>query len=71
MKQNVGSADRAIRVIGGLVLVLLAATGVISAWGWLGLIPVATGIIRFCPAYTLLGIRTCSLNTGRPPADER
>ncbi len=62
MKANIGSTDRAIRVIAGLALILLAATGVIGPWGWLGLIAIATGVIRFCPAYTLLGIRTCPLD---------
>lgn len=59
MKPNIGSTDRAIRVIAGLILVLLAATGSIGAWGWLGIVPIATGLIRFCPLYPLFGIRTC------------
>ncbi len=62
MKANIGSTDRAIRVIAGLALILLAATGVIGPWGWLGLIAIATGVIRFCPASTLFGIRTCPLD---------
>ncbi len=65
MQKNIGSTDRAIRVIAGLLLVLLAATGFIGAWGWLGLVAVATGLFRFCPAYTLFGIRTCP--AGDPP----
>ncbi|MEQ1601851.1 MAG: DUF2892 domain-containing protein [Methylophilaceae bacterium] len=59
MKTNVGSIDRVLRIIAGLVLVGLASQGVIGAWGWIGVIPMATGIFRFCPAYTLLGIKTC------------
>lgn len=59
MKANIGSVDRSLRIIAGLILIALTLTGVIGWWGWLGLLPVATGIIRFCPAYPLLGINTC------------
>jgi hypothetical protein len=58
MKCNVGKADRAIRIIVGLVLIGLAATGTIGMWGWIGIVPVLTGVFRFCPAYPLLGINT-------------
>ena len=58
MKCNVGKADRTIRIIAGLVLIGLAATGTIGMWGWIGIIPVLTGVFRFCPAYPLLGINT-------------
>ncbi len=61
MKANVGNIDRALRITVGLVLVGLAATGKIGPLGYLGVIPIATGLFRFCPAYTLLGIRTCPL----------
>lgn len=60
MKCNVGTMDRAIRIIAGLVLIGLAATGTISMWGWIGIVPVFTGAFRFCPAYPLLGINTNS-----------
>ena len=60
MKCNVGKADRAIRIIAGLVLIGLAATGTIGMWGWIGIVPVLTGVFRFCPAYPLLGINTNS-----------
>ena len=56
---NVGSTDRLARIVIGAALVLLAVTGVIGAWGWIGVVPLATGFIRFCPAYTLLGMNTC------------
>jgi hypothetical protein len=59
MQANVGGLDRILRVSIGALLVILALTNVISMWGLLGLIPMATGIFRFCPAYPLLGIRTC------------
>jgi hypothetical protein len=61
MKKNVGGIDRLLRIIAGLILVALAATGQIGAWGWLGLIVLATGILSFCGAYTVLGINTCAL----------
>jgi len=63
MKINEGTVDRALRVIVGLVLVVLAATGTVGLWGWIGLVPIATGLIGWCPAYTLLGINTCSLKS--------
>jgi hypothetical protein len=59
MKLNVGTIDRAVRILAGLVLVVLAAMGTIGLWGWIGVIPLATGLAGWCPAYTLLGIRTC------------
>ncbi|AMC99812.1 YgaP family membrane protein [Halomonas chromatireducens] len=61
MKSNVGSIDKIARIVIGAVLIGLAMTGVISAWGWIGLLPLATGLLNFCPAYTLLGINTCKL----------
>lgn len=61
MKINVGTADRAMRIIVGLVLIGLAATGTVGWWGWLGVVLLATGLFRFCPAYTLLGMNTCTL----------
>lgn len=60
MKVNVGTIDRTLRIGGGLILIALAATGQVGWWGYLGVIPLATGAFRFCPAYTLLGISSCS-----------
>ena len=60
MQANVGTIDRALRIIAGLVLIALAATGTVGWWGWLGVVPLATGLFRFCPAYPLLGINTCA-----------
>ena len=59
MKANIGTIDRGARIAVGLVLIILALTGSIGAWGWIGLVPLATGIFRFCPLYSLLGINTC------------
>lgn len=59
MNQNVGQIDRAIRVAIGLGLIAATLVGSIGSWGWLGLVPLATGVFRFCPAYLPFGIRTC------------
>ncbi len=61
MKSNVGSIDRGIRVVAGLALIGLAATGTVGVWGWLGVVPLATGLIGWCPPYAMLGINTCSM----------
>ncbi len=60
MKCNSGGIDRALRVVVGLVLIGLAATGTVGVWGWIGVVPLVTGAVGFCPAYTLLGMNTCS-----------
>jgi len=59
MQANVGTVDRMLRILVGLVLIGLAATGRIGAWGWIGVLPVVTGLVRVCPAYSVLGIKTC------------
>jgi O-antigen ligase len=55
---NVGNLDRALRILLGLGLIALAVTGTVGAWGYLGLVPLATGVAASCPLYRLLGIRT-------------
>lgn len=62
MKTNIGGIDRILRIIVGLVLIALAATGTVGWWGYIGLVPLLTGVFRFCPAYTLLGMNTCPLD---------
>lgn len=64
MQKNVGSIDRIARIVLGLVLVALVFVGPQTPWGWIGLVPLATALIGWCPAYRLLGIRTCA--TGKP-----
>ncbi|HOP90754.1 MAG TPA: DUF2892 domain-containing protein [Ottowia sp.] len=59
MKLNVGGIDRILRIVVGIVLIGLAATGTVGWWGWLGVVPLATGLFRFCPMYRLLGMSTC------------
>lgn len=61
MKSNAGSIDRGLRVIVGLVLVGLTVAGTIGVWGWIGVIPLVTGSIGFCPAYSIFGISTCPM----------
>ncbi len=58
-KTNVGGLDRAARLCVGLVLLGLAASGVIGAWGYVGLVPLATGLLSTCPLYSMLGLSTC------------
>jgi len=59
MKTNVGGIDRILRIVLGLVLIGLTLTGTIGVWGWIGVVPLATGFMSFCPLYPLLGINTC------------
>lgn len=61
MKLNVGGIDRIARIVLGLVLIGLAATGTVGVWGWLGVVPLATGALGWCPPYAIFGINTCSM----------
>lgn len=60
MKSNVGGIDRILRIVLGLVLIGLTLSGNIGVWGWLGIVPLATGVIGWCPPYAMLGWSTCS-----------
>lgn len=59
MTRNMGMVDRGLRAVAGVVLIALAATGTIGLWGWIGVVPLATAAIGWCPAYAPFGIRTC------------
>ncbi|MBH1987158.1 MAG: DUF2892 domain-containing protein [Burkholderiales bacterium] len=59
MQTNVGTIDRTLRIAAGSILVILAVTGQVGAWGWLGVVPMATGLLRWCPAYLPFGLSTC------------
>ncbi len=59
MKVNEGAADRIIRIIVGLALIAIVFVGPQTPWGWLGLIPLITGLVGICPMYAILGINTC------------
>ena len=63
MKANVGTLDRSLRIAAGLILLGLSLSGVIGLWGLIGIVPLATGLFRFCPLYPLLGISTCKTKT--------
>jgi hypothetical protein len=66
MKVNVGGADRAIRIVLGFALLMLAVAGELGLWaGWTGLIVMATGVLRYCGAYSLLKVNTCAMDRGR------
>ena len=59
--KNEGTLDRALQVILGGVLISLVFVGPQSAWGWVGLVPLVTGIVGSCPLYAILGINTCGI----------
>ena len=61
MKLNVGGIDRIARIVIGLVLIGLTLTGTIGVWGWLGIVPLATGAIGWCPPYAIFGFNTCAV----------
>lgn len=58
MKLNIGSTERTIRIVAGVVIIALGLYYK-SLWGVIGLVPLMTGLFRFCPLYTILGINTC------------
>lgn len=66
LPRNEHTVDRAIRVVLGLALLALAVTGRLTPWGWLGVVPLLTGLIGSCPLYTLLGVGTCPIETKTP-----
>lgn len=59
MQCNVGKTDKLLRIGAGIALLGLGASSVIGWWGLIGVVPLATGLLNWCPAYTLLGIKTC------------
>jgi len=60
--QNEGTVDRVIRVVVGIVLLALVFVGPATPWGWVGLVPLITGILGFCPLYKVFGLNTCPLS---------
>ncbi len=60
MTSNVGGIDRVLRIVVGLGLIAATLAGSIGPWGWIGVVPLATGVFRFCPAYLPFGASTCS-----------
>ena len=61
MKTNVGGIDKILRIVAGLALIALAIAGIGSPWTWIGVVPLLTGIVGFCPVYPLLGLSTCPI----------
>jgi hypothetical protein len=61
LPHNEGKVDRVLRVIVGAVLISLVFAGPKSAWGWIGLVPLVTGLAGTCPVYTMFGWRTCPM----------
>ncbi len=59
MKKNVGNVERLIRILIGVALIAIVFVGPKTVWGWIGVIPLLTGLIGWCPPYALLGINTC------------
>lgn len=61
MKSNVGGIDRILRIVLGLALIAMTLTGTIGVWGWIGLVPLGTAALGFCPLYSMLGLNTCPM----------
>lgn len=61
MKFNVGGIDRILRIIVGIVLIALSLMGTIGVWGWIGIVPLVTGLFKFCPLYSIIGMSTCPM----------
>jgi hypothetical protein len=61
MKLNVGGIDRIARIAVGVILIALTLMGTIGVWGWVGVVPLLTGLTRFCPLYPMLGFNTCAM----------
>ena len=61
MNANVGGIDKILRIVAGIALIAMAAMSVIGPWGFIGIVPLLTGLLGWCPAYTLLGIKTCPM----------
>lgn len=58
-KTNVGSLDRVLRIVVGIILIALVFVWPKTAWGWIGIVPLVTGLFSTCPVYSIFGIRTC------------
>lgn len=61
MGKNVGGIDRIIRIVAGVVLIALAVTGTVGLWGYVGVVPLLTGLLGWCPPYAIFGFNTCRI----------
>ena len=61
MKSNVGGLDKILRIVAGLGLIGATAAGMLPVWGYIGIIPLATGLMGWCPLYPILGLSTCPI----------
>lgn len=64
-KVNEGTLDRTLRAVVGVALITLVFVGPKTPWGWLGLVPLGTSLMGWCPLYTLLGINTCGVKSAK------
>ena len=65
MNVNVGTIDRVLRIVAGLVLIGLTLMGTIGPWGWIGVVPLATGLLSSCPLYSIIGLNTCPMKSAK------
>jgi hypothetical protein len=63
MNRNEGNLDRALRAVGGIALIGLTLAGTIGPWGWVGVVPLVTAAIGWCPIYSVLGINSCGVKS--------
>ena len=61
MKPNVGGIDKILRIVAGVGLIGATAAGLLPVWGYIGIVPLATGLMGWCPVYPLLGMSTCPM----------
>ena len=64
-KTNVGGIDRVLRIVAGLVLIALTLMGTIGPWGWIGVVPLVTGLFSTCPLYSIIGMNTCPMKPAK------
>ena len=64
--KNEGKLDRGLRIVAGLVLISLVFVGPQTAWGWVGLVPLLTGLVGNCPVYSVFGWNTCNMKKTQP-----
>ncbi len=62
MKMNVGGIDKLLRIVIGVLLIVTSVIGLFTPWGFIGIVPLSTGLIGWCPAYTIFGINSCPLS---------